>query len=45
MKKCLSNSMNMIKSKDHKIGAYEMSKVYLSSFDDKTCIQDIRYEG
>ena len=37
--------MNDSNIKDQKIGAYEMSKVYLSSFDDKKYIQDIRYEG
>ena len=39
-KKCLGHSMIRIQSKDHKIGTYEMSKIFLSCFDDKICIQN-----
>ena len=38
--KCLRHSMNRIKSKDHGIGTYEINKISLSCFDDKTCIQN-----
>ena len=37
-KKCLTHSMNEIRSNDHRIGAYEMSNISLSSFDDKIYI-------
>ena len=33
-KKCLRHSMNEIQSKDHRIGAYEMSNISLSFFED-----------
>ena len=33
-KKCLKHSMKEIRSKDHTIGAYEMSNISLSFFDD-----------
>ena len=44
-KKCLRLSMNSIQSKDHKMGTYEISKISLSSFDDKIYIQNNRYDG
>ena len=39
-KKCLSNSMNRIQSKDHRIGTYEINKISLRCFDDKIFIQN-----
>ena len=39
-KKCLRHSMNSIQSKDHRIGTYEINKIYLSYFNDKTYIQN-----
>ena len=41
-KKCLRHSMNMIQSKDHKIGTYKIS---LSCFDDKIYIQNNGWDG
>ena len=38
-KKWLRHSMNRIQSKDHRIGTYEINKISLSCFDDKTYIQ------
>ena len=38
-KKCLRNSMNKIQSKDHRIRSYEVNKISLLCFDDKTCIR------
>ena len=38
-KKCLRHSKNNIQGKDHRIGTYEINKVSLSYFDDKTYIQ------
>ena len=35
IKKCLRHLMNRIQSKDHKIGTYEISKIFLSCFDEK----------
>ena len=34
--KCLRHLMNMIQSKDHRIGTYEINKISLPCFDDKT---------
>ena len=34
-KKCLRSLMNRIQSKDHRIGTYEVNKIYLSFFDEK----------
>ena len=39
-KKCLRYSVNRIQSKDNKILPYEISKNYLSCFDDKIYIKD-----
>ena len=39
-KKCLRHSMNMIQSKGHKVGIYEINKISLSWFDDKIYIQN-----
>ena len=36
--KCLRYSMNRIKSKNHRIGTYEINKISLSCFDDKIYI-------
>ena len=44
-KKCLRHSMNMIQSKDHRIGTYEINKISLSCFDDKIYIQNNEYDG
>ena len=33
--KCLRHLMNKIQSKCHRIGTYEINKIYLPSFDDK----------
>ena len=33
-KKCLRHWMNMIQSKDHRIGTYEINKISFSCFDD-----------
>ena len=44
-KKCLRHSMNRIQSKDHRIGTYEINKISLSCFDDKTYIQISGYDG
>ena len=35
-KKCLRHLMNRIQSKDHRIGTYEINKISLPCFDDKT---------
>ena len=32
--------MKRIQSKKHKLGAYEIDKIYLSYFDDKRCVLD-----
>ena len=32
--------MNIIQSKSHRLGIYEISKIYLSCFDDKSYIVD-----
>ena len=37
-KKCLRHSINRIQRKDHRIGTYEINKIYLSSLDDKIII-------
>ena len=42
--KCIRHSMNRIQSKDHRIETYEISKISLSSFDDKIYIQDNGYD-
>ena len=44
-KKCLSNSMNRIQSKDHRIETYEINKISLPCFDDKIFIQNNGYDG
>ena len=33
--KCIRHSMNRIQSKNHKIGTYEINKIWFSGFDDK----------
>ena len=43
--KCLRHSMNRIQSKDHRIGTYEIHKISLSCFNDKTYIQNTGYDG
>ena len=35
-KKCLRHSMNRIQSKNHRMGTYEVEKISLPCFDDKT---------
>ena len=37
--------MNVIQSKNHEIGAYEINKIYLPCFDDKIYISKIEYGG
>ena len=44
-KKRLTHSVNRIQSKDHKIGTYEINKISLSCFDDKTDIQNNGCDG
>ena len=43
--KCLRHSTNRIQSKDHRIGSYEINKISLLYFDDKTYIQNNGYDG
>ena len=38
--KCIRQFMNRIRSKDHRIGTYEIKKNSLSCFDDKIYIQN-----
>ena len=44
IKKCFRHSMNRIQSKNHRIGTYEINKIYLSCFNDKIYIQNNRYD-
>ena len=44
-KKCLRHSMDRIQSKDHKIGTYEINKIFLFRFDDKIYIQNNGCDG
>ena len=44
-KKCLRHSMNRIQSKDHKIGTYEINKIFSSCFNDKIYIQNNGSDG
>ena len=44
-KKCLRHSVNRTQSKDHKIGTYEIKKIYLSCFNDKMYIQSNECDG
>ena len=37
--------MNIIQSKDHKIGTYEINRISLSCFDDNIYIQNSGYDG
>ena len=41
----LRDPMNRIHSKDHRIGTYKISKISMSCFDDKTCIQSNSHDG
>ena len=43
--KCSRDSMNRIKTKDHRLGTYETKKISLSSFDDKIYIQKNGCDG
>ena len=43
--KCLRHLMNRIQSKNHKIGTYEINKISLSCFHDKTYTQNKRSDG
>ena len=43
--KCIRHSMNIIQSKDHSIGTYEINKTPLPCFDDKIYIQNNGYDG
>ena len=42
--KVLSHLMNMVQSKNHRVGTYEVNKIYLSHFDDKTYIPNNGYD-
>ena len=44
-KKCLRHSMNRIQSKNYNIGTFEINKIPLFCFDDKTFIQNSRCDG
>ena len=44
-KKYLRHSMNRVQSKHHRIGTYEINKIFLSCFDDKLFIQNNGYDG
>ena len=44
-KNCLRHSMNIIQSKDHRIGTYKINKISLSWFDDKIYMQNNGYDG
>ena len=44
-KKCLRHSMNRIRSKDHKIRAYEIKKISLPCFDNKIHILNNGLDG
>ena len=37
--------MNRIQSKYHRIGTYEISKIYLSCFDVRIYIKNTRFDG
>ena len=41
----MRHSMNIIQSKDHRIGTYDVNKILSSCFDDKIYIQIYRYDG
>ena len=43
--KYMRHSMNIIQSKDHRTGTYDVNKILLSCFDDKIYIQIYRYDG
>ena len=43
--KYMRHSMNIIQSKDHRIGTYDVNKILLSCFDDKIYIQIYRSDG
>ena len=43
--KCLRYSINRIQSKNHGIRTYEISKIYLSCFDDRVYIIMNGYDG
>ena len=44
-KKCLRHSMNRIQRKYHKIGTYEINKIFLSYFYDKINVQNNGHDG
>ena len=39
-KKIIRHKMKIIQAKKHKIGTYEINKIYLSCFDDKRYVLD-----
>ena len=43
--KSITQSMNRVQTKDHRIGAYKISKISLSCFGDKISIQNNVYDG
>ena len=42
---CIRHLMNRIQGKEHRIGTYEINKILLSWFDEKTYIQNNGYDG
>ena len=42
--KCIRQSVNRIQSKDHRVGTYEINKIFVSCFDDKIFIQSDGYD-
>ena len=43
--KCLEHSMNIILSKDHRIGTYQINKISLPCFHNKIYIQNNGHHG
>ena len=43
--KCIRHSVNRIQGKGQRTGTYEINKILLSCFDDKTYIQNNGYDG
>ena len=43
--KCLRHSINKMQSKNHRMGTYEIKKIYLSSLDYKIYILNNGYDG
>ena len=43
-RKCLRHSIKRVQSKNHRIGTYEIKKIYLSCFDDEIYILNNGYD-